>query len=47
MTGKKELKNAAELFAYFEKVGELGNPEETNQMLGKPETTFEEWVQFK
>ena len=47
LTGNKGLKDAASLFAYFEKVGEMGNPEETNILLGKPETTFEEWIRSK
>jgi uncharacterized protein YbjT (DUF2867 family) len=47
LTGNKELKGVAELFAYFEKVNEQGNPEETNSLLGKPATTFGSWVQSK
>jgi uncharacterized protein YbjT (DUF2867 family) len=47
LTGNKELKDAASLFAYFEKVNELGNPDETNKLLGKPETTFEQWIHSK
>lgn len=47
LTGNKELKNAASLFAYFEKVSEMGNPDETNKLLGKPETTFEKWINLK
>jgi uncharacterized protein YbjT (DUF2867 family) len=43
-TGNKELKGVASLFAYFEKVTELGSPDETNALLGKPETTFENWI---
>ena len=46
-SGNKELKNAASLFAYFEKVSEMGNPDETNTLLGKPETTFEKWINLK
>jgi nucleoside-diphosphate-sugar epimerase len=46
-TGNKELKGVASLFAYFEKVNELGNPVETNTLLGKPTTTFENWVKSK
>ncbi|MBP7510193.1 MAG: hypothetical protein KA807_20450 [Prolixibacteraceae bacterium] len=38
---------AASLFGYFEKVKELGNPDETNCLLSKPTTTFENWVQLK
>lgn len=47
LTGNKGLKEAASLFGYFEKVKELGNPDETNDLLGKPTTTFENWIQFK
>jgi len=47
LTGNKGLKEAASLFGYFEKVKELGNPDETNSLLGKPTTTFENWVQSK
>lgn len=43
-TGNKELKNAASLFAYFEKVSESGNPDLTNLLLGRAETTFEIWA---
>jgi len=47
LTGNKGLKEAASLFGYFEKVKELGNPVETNTLLGNPITTFENWVQSK
>ena len=47
LTGNKGLKEAASLFGYFEKVKELGDPDETNTLLGKPTTTFENWVQSK
>jgi uncharacterized protein YbjT (DUF2867 family) len=47
LTGNKGLKEAASLFGYFEKVKELGNPDETNALLGKPIITFENWIQSK
>jgi uncharacterized protein YbjT (DUF2867 family) len=47
LTGNKELKDMVSLFAYFEKVAEMGNPDETNKLLGKPETTFEKWINSK
>jgi uncharacterized protein YbjT (DUF2867 family) len=47
LTGNKELKTAASLFGYFEKVIETGNPDETNALLGKPETTFVKWIELK
>lgn len=45
LSGNKQLKMAVGLFAYFQKVQELGDPSETNTLLGKPETTFEQWLQ--
>jgi uncharacterized protein YbjT (DUF2867 family) len=47
ITGNKQLKGVTSLFAYFEKVNELGNPEETNALLGKPVITFQNWIQSK
>jgi len=47
LTGNKGLKEAASLFGYFEKVKEMGNSDETNQLLGNPVTTFKNWVQSK
>ncbi|MFC2123995.1 hypothetical protein ACFLU5_04215, partial [Bacteroidota bacterium] len=44
LTGKKELKNAALLFSYFHKVKETGSSENTDKILGKPETTFQKWI---
>ena len=44
LSGNKELKNAASLFGYFEKVKEIGNPDETNDLLGKPVITFKKWI---
>lgn len=44
LTGNAELRDAASLFAYFGKVKELGNPDETNELLGNPDTTFEKWI---
>jgi hypothetical protein len=43
----KSKVNAASLFAYFEKVNELGNPDETNKLPGKPKTTFEQRIYSK
>jgi hypothetical protein len=34
----------AEMMAYFEKVGEPGDPAEANQLLGAPETTLDQWI---
>jgi len=47
LSGRKETKGAAALFAYFEKARELGDPEPANLLLGRPDTTFDLWVQRK
>ncbi|KAA3638740.1 MAG: NAD-dependent epimerase/dehydratase family protein [Bacteroidetes bacterium] len=44
LSGNKQLKMATDLFSYFQKVQELGDASETNELLGKPETTFEKWL---
>jgi len=40
-----QLKNALALMAYFEQVGELGDPAETNRLFGAPETTLQDWIE--
>jgi uncharacterized protein YbjT (DUF2867 family) len=47
LTGKHELKSAASMFDYFEKVKEMGDPTEANILLGKPQTTFDKWLDSK
>jgi hypothetical protein len=47
LSGKKEFKSAASMFGYFEKVKEMGDPTETNILLGKPQTTFNDWLDSK
>jgi uncharacterized protein YbjT (DUF2867 family) len=44
LMGSAELKFAASLMGYFEKVAELGDPTETNALLGAPTTTLDEWI---
>jgi hypothetical protein len=44
-TGNKMLAFFAELMAYFDKVGEMGDPTEANRLLGAPMTTLEDWIQ--
>jgi uncharacterized protein YbjT (DUF2867 family) len=43
-TGNQMLGFFAGLMAYFEKVGELGDPTEANQLLGAPATTLDAWI---
>ena len=47
LTRNEELKFASRLMAYFDKVGELGNPTEANHILGAPTTTLDEWIKRK
>ncbi len=42
---RKKLKEATKLIAYFDKVGELGDPSEANSLLGAPNTTLEKWIE--
>lgn len=44
VSGKKEMREVAALYGYFEKASEQGDPGFTNQLLGKPETTFRDWI---
>lgn len=45
LTRNDTLKFASSLMAYFDKVGELGDPTEANQILGAPTTTLDAWMQ--
>jgi uncharacterized protein YbjT (DUF2867 family) len=44
-TGNQMLAFFAELMAYFEKVGEMGDPSEANELLGAPATTLHAWIE--
>jgi uncharacterized protein YbjT (DUF2867 family) len=44
-TGNQMLGFFAELMAYFEKVGEPGDPAEANELLGAPATTLDAWLE--
>ncbi len=44
LTGNRRLRGAAALMAYFEKVGEPGDPAEADEILGAPTTTLDEWL---
>lgn len=45
ITGNKAMKSISTWMAAFEKIGELGDPTEANQMLGAPQITLEDWLQ--
>ncbi len=43
--GNEMLMFFAELMAYFDKVGEMGDPAEANRLLGAPVITLDEWIE--
>jgi NADH dehydrogenase len=47
LTRNDMLKFASDLMAYFDKVGELGDPTEANQLLGAPTTTLDAWMEHR
>ena len=40
----EEMKSIVEFMEFFEKVGEAGDPEESNRILGTPKTTLNKWL---
>ena len=47
LTGREELTEATQLIAYFDKVGELGDPAEANVLFGAPSITLDEWCRMQ
>jgi uncharacterized protein YbjT (DUF2867 family) len=47
LTRNEMLGYALDLMGYFKKVGELGDPSETNALFGAPSTTLEVWARGK
>jgi uncharacterized protein YbjT (DUF2867 family) len=47
LTGRAELADATKLIAYFDKVGELGDPGEANALFGAPSITLDEWFKLQ
>ena len=45
--GQKQMKAISKWMASFEKIGEKGDPSEANNILGKPKTTLEDWLQLR
>jgi len=43
-TGNEKLGFFAEMMAYYDKVGEMGDPSEANELLGTPSTTLDSWI---
>lgn len=46
LPGREKLRYVTRLIAYFDKVGELGDPTEANALLGAPSITLEEWFRM-
>lgn len=44
-TGNKMLEGIADMMAYFQKVGEPGDPAEANAILGAPTITLDDWME--
>jgi uncharacterized protein YbjT (DUF2867 family) len=44
-TGNQMLGFFAELMAYFDQAGEMGDPAEANELLGAPATTLDAWIE--
>ena len=45
LTGNEMLKFASGLMAYFDKTPEVGDPSESNEILGAPATTLDAWME--
>ena len=47
LTRNAELTDATSLIAYFDKVGEIGDPTEANMLFGAPSITIDEWIRMQ
>jgi uncharacterized protein YbjT (DUF2867 family) len=47
VTRNPMLRFAGALMAYFDRVGELGDPSEANELLGAPTTTLDAWIRSR
>lgn len=47
LKGTKEIKSVSDFMAAFEKIGELGDPSEANDILGAPQITLDKWLRQK
>lgn len=46
LTGREGLSYVTQLIAYFDQVGELGDPAEANALFGAPTITLDEWFKM-
>jgi len=44
VTRNETMRFRVAVFAYFDRIGELGDPMEANQLLGAPTTTLDAWI---
>jgi uncharacterized protein YbjT (DUF2867 family) len=44
---KRRMGFVTRLIGFFDRVGELGDPTEANELLGAPETTLGEWIESR
>lgn len=47
LKGTKEMKSISAFMAAFEKIGELGDPAEANDILRAPQITLDDWLRQK
>jgi uncharacterized protein YbjT (DUF2867 family) len=47
LTRRAELADATSLIAYFDRVGELGDPAEANALFGAPSITLDAWFKMQ
>lgn len=43
LTGDKSIRHAAKLCRYYESVGDIGDPSETNELVGAPKIELSDW----
>ena len=46
LTGRERMSYVTRLIAYFDQVGELGDPSEANALFGAPSITLDEWFKM-
>ncbi len=46
LTGREGLTYVTRLIAYFDKVGELGDPTEANALYGAPSVRLDKWFKI-
>jgi len=47
LKGQKQMKYASDFMAAFEKIGERGDPSDSNRILGAPKIKLDDWINQK